>query len=227
MGQYDRHVFVCTSGETCPTQGDTEKYVKILRAAAQKAGLQRDVRINKAGCFSQCGHGPMIVVYPDDVWYAGVKESDLDEIVATHIIGGAPVERLRYAPGVPGANKIDVEKKDATKPAVASAAPSWTRVCRTDDVAVDGMKEFPVDGSSVLIVRTADACFAYQAMCPHEAFPLEAGVCDGSVLTCLEHMWQFDVRTGAPLGDAEKGLTGFPIQEEQGEIYVRLTDLPR
>jgi (2Fe-2S) ferredoxin len=91
MGQYDRHVFVCTSGETCPTQGDTEKYVKILRAGAQKAG-RNDIRINKSGCFSQCGHGPMIVVYPEDVWYAGVQESDLDDILTSHIIGGQPVE---------------------------------------------------------------------------------------------------------------------------------------
>src|SRR5215471_11552565 len=112
MGQYECHVFVCTSGETCPTQGDTEKYVKALRAGVQKAGKQVEVRINKTGCFSQCGNGPMIVVYPDDVWYAGVQESDLDEILTSHILGGRPVERLRYAPGVPGANKIDVEKKD-------------------------------------------------------------------------------------------------------------------
>ena len=34
MGQYNCHVFVCTSGETCPQQGDVEKYVKILRTAA-------------------------------------------------------------------------------------------------------------------------------------------------------------------------------------------------
>ena len=38
MGQYDRHAFVCTSGETCPTQGDTEKYVKLLRAGASVLG---------------------------------------------------------------------------------------------------------------------------------------------------------------------------------------------
>jgi len=57
VGQYDRHVFVCTSGETCPEQGNTENYVKVLRAAVQKAGRQVDIRINKAGCFSQCGTG--------------------------------------------------------------------------------------------------------------------------------------------------------------------------
>ena len=105
MGQYRTHVFVCTSGETCPTQGDVEGYVKFLRAEALRAGLKTEVRINKAGCFSQCGHGPMIVVYPDNVWYHGVQQSDLKEIVESHIIGGKPVERLVYDPGVQGPNK--------------------------------------------------------------------------------------------------------------------------
>jgi (2Fe-2S) ferredoxin len=80
--------------------------VKILRGEVIKAGLKVDVRINKSGCFSQCGHGPMIVVYPDNVWYAGVKESDLQEILDSHILGGMPVQRLIYDPGVPGANKV-------------------------------------------------------------------------------------------------------------------------
>jgi (2Fe-2S) ferredoxin len=105
MGQYEKHVFVCTSGDDCPTRGDVEAHVKFLRAEALRAGLKTDVRVNKAGCFSQCGHGPMIVVYPDDVWYAGVKEADLKEIFESHIRGGKPVERLVYNPGVKGANK--------------------------------------------------------------------------------------------------------------------------
>src|ERR1044072_4317381 len=99
MGQYDRHVFVCTSGETCPTQGDTERFVKTLRDAVRAANRQGDVRINKSGCFSQCGHGPMVVVYPENVWYGGVQESDLQEIVQSHILGGKAVERLGYARG--------------------------------------------------------------------------------------------------------------------------------
>ena len=223
MGQYDRHVFVCTSGETCPTQGDTEKFVKILRAGVQKANRQADVRINKSGCFSQCGHGPIVVVYPEDVWYAGVKESDLEEILAAHIIGGAPVERLRYAPGVPGPNKIDVATEpEAPAPAAPARRSAWTRVCRTDEVPANGMKEFAVDGTSVLIVHTGEALVAFQAMCPHEAVPLEQGVHDGCVLTCLEHTWQFDLKTGGPIGDAEKGLEGYQLKEERGELYVLL-----
>jgi (2Fe-2S) ferredoxin len=106
MGQYARHVFVCTGGETCPTQGDVEKFVKTLRAGVLAAGRQKEVRINKAGCFSQCGHGPMMVVYPENVWYCGVKESDLPEIVESHIVGGVPVKRLLYDPGVSGPNKV-------------------------------------------------------------------------------------------------------------------------
>lgn len=109
MGQYQVHVFVCTGGSTCPTQADTEKYVKVLRAGATQAGKGAEVRINKSGCFAQCGHGPMMVVYPENVWYCGVQESDLQEILESHILGGTPVERLRYAPGVPGPN---VKKAD-------------------------------------------------------------------------------------------------------------------
>ncbi|MGH2628460.1 MAG: Rieske 2Fe-2S domain-containing protein, partial [Anaerolineales bacterium] len=225
MGQYDRHAFVCTSGETCPTQGNTENYVKVLRAGAHKAG-RSDIRINKSGCFSQCGHGPMIVVYPENVWYSGVQESDLEEILTSHIIGGQPVTRLLYNPGRQGPNKIEA----GTTPAAPGSTPgvdaghrsAWIRVCGAAEVPASGMKEFAVDGVHVLIVNTGNGFAAYQAMCPHEAVPLEMGVHDGAILTCLEHMWQFDLRTGAPLGDAEVGLKGYRLKEERGELYVGL-----
>ena len=113
MGQYACHVFVCTSGETCPTQGDVEKMVKTLRTAVATAGKHKEVRVNKSGCFSQCGHGPMIVIYPENVWYHGVAESDLAEIVESHILGGRPVARLIYDPGLPGANKVTLPPKEA------------------------------------------------------------------------------------------------------------------
>jgi nitrite reductase/ring-hydroxylating ferredoxin subunit/(2Fe-2S) ferredoxin len=231
MGQYEQHVFVCTSGETCPEQGDTEKFVKILRERAKQAGRAGDVRINKAGCFSQCGRGPMIVFYPDDVWYAGVQESDLDEIFTSHIVGGRPVERLRYDPGKPGANKVseaelaEIKRAYAARaqaPPPAGQAAGWTRVGPAADVPANGMKEVSIGGVNVLIVHTGDAYVAFQAMCPHEAIPLEQGLHDGSTLTCLEHMWQFDLRTGAPLGDALEGLRSYRLKEERGELYVAL-----
>src|SRR5262245_38062152 len=222
MGQYECHVFVCTSGETCPTQGDVEGYVKTLREAVRNAGKQNQVRINKSGCFSQCGHGPMIVTYPDDVWYTGVQASDLDEILTSHILGGRPVERLRYNPGKPGANKVDLEKKPAPAAAPAAPAPAWKPVCRVDEVPDGGLKQFRVDGTDVVVVNAVCHLFACQALCPHEAVSLADGVHDGSTLTCLEHMWQFDLQTGAPQGDAASGLTTYPLKQEGVQVYIDL-----
>ena len=100
--------------------------------------------------------------------------------------------------------------------------PTWKRVCRSDEVPANGMKQFSVDGTHVLIVDAGQEMFAYQAHCPHEAVPLETGTHDGSVLTCLEHLWQFDVRTGAPMGDSTCGLKGYRLKVERGELYVEL-----
>ena len=94
MGQYETHVFVCTSGDDCPKDGDVEGFVKYLRGEVVKAGRHQDIRINKAGCFSQCGHGPMIVLYPENVWYHVPTAEDAEEILREHVIGGKIVERL-------------------------------------------------------------------------------------------------------------------------------------
>ena len=104
----------------------------------------------------------------------------------------------------------------------------WKRVCEPADVPANGMKEFALDSSTkVLIVHAQGEYFAYQALCPHEAVALADGVHDGSVLTCLEHLWQFDVRTGAPLGDAESGLTGYRLKEEAGALHVWMENAPK
>lgn len=104
MSQYRHHVFVCTSGQWCSHDGDTESIVKRLKQAVATAGLAGQVRINKSGCFSQCGHGPMVVVYPEGCWYAGVSSADAEEIVQSHLVDGTPVTRLRYQ-AAPGDNK--------------------------------------------------------------------------------------------------------------------------
>jgi (2Fe-2S) ferredoxin len=104
MGQYRQHVFVCTSGKTCPTQGSKEVHAFLKKGVAEQ-GLKGAVRINHAGCMNQCGNGPMVVVYPEDVWYCGVDLEGAARILDEHLVRGAVVERYRYiAP--PGDNKI-------------------------------------------------------------------------------------------------------------------------
>ena len=97
MSQFKKHVFICTYGPYCWYDGDPEGLLKNLKRRVAAAGLKDDVRINRAGCLNQCGHGPMMVVYPDDVWYSGVQADDADEIFESHILGDEPVERLRFA----------------------------------------------------------------------------------------------------------------------------------
>ena len=65
-----------------------------------------DVRVNKSGCLAQCGHGPMIAVYPENVWYAGVKLEDVTEIVERHLARGEVVQRLLFRGHVAGPNVI-------------------------------------------------------------------------------------------------------------------------
>jgi (2Fe-2S) ferredoxin len=104
MGQYRNHVFVCTFGAWCKQDGDTDAIVRRLKQAVAAAGLQGQVRINKSGCFNQCGHGPMVVFYPQDRWYAGVGPEDAADLVQAELIAGEPLPRILYhAP--PGDNK--------------------------------------------------------------------------------------------------------------------------
>jgi (2Fe-2S) ferredoxin len=108
MSVYERHVFVCTRGEWCPAvDGDGLGEHARLKSRVKAAGLGDRVRINHSGCFSQCGNGPMLVVYPDAVWYAHVTPDDADEIFERHIVGGEVVDRLRYDPPTPGAHKLE------------------------------------------------------------------------------------------------------------------------
>jgi (2Fe-2S) ferredoxin len=105
---YERHVFVCTRGEWCPAvDGDGLGVHARLKELVRAAGLSDRVRVNHAGCFSQCGNGPMVVVYPEAVWYAAVTPADAEAIVEDHLVNGRPVGRLRYDPPDGGAHKLE------------------------------------------------------------------------------------------------------------------------
>jgi (2Fe-2S) ferredoxin len=100
---FERHVFVCHNTRpadaprpSCTSDGKSELHAR-LQQLSRDAGLGSRVRINKSGCLDQCEHGPTVVVYPDAVWYGGVRPEDAEEIVAEHLVAGRPVERLRIA----------------------------------------------------------------------------------------------------------------------------------
>jgi len=65
-----------------------------LKDHLKQKGLLSTMRVNGAGCLDACEYGPVVVVYPEPVWYGNVKPEDAAEIVESHLVNGKPVERL-------------------------------------------------------------------------------------------------------------------------------------
>ena len=95
------HVFVCTTSgrHHCGGQG-SERILQRLRDEVERRGLGH-VRTTRMGCNLQHHQGPIVIVYPDGVWYGRLHVADVDEIIAEHLIAGRPVERLRIVPDGP------------------------------------------------------------------------------------------------------------------------------
>ena len=79
---------------------ETDDLVIVARYAKDKIkslGLSGPgkVRVNMAGCLDRCEEGPVLVVYPEEVWYTYVDREDIDEIVSEHLQNGRVVERLK------------------------------------------------------------------------------------------------------------------------------------
>jgi (2Fe-2S) ferredoxin len=97
---YKHHVFFClnqrSNGEACCAAQGAEAAFDRCKSQVKAAGLAGpgQVRVNKAGCLDRCAAGPVLVVYPEAVWYSYVDESDIDEIVESHLKNGQVVERL-------------------------------------------------------------------------------------------------------------------------------------
>jgi toluene monooxygenase system ferredoxin subunit len=94
-------------------------------------------------------------------------------------------------------------------------------ICRTGDVPANGLKECEGEGGiKLLVASSGNEYFAVQALCPHQDVPLCEGLYDGSTLICHQHLWQWDIRTGAPMGLAEAPLERYDVTVEGDAIYV-------
>lgn len=83
----EHHVLVCVDSDC----DDKSKLVKHLKKAIAAAGLRASVSTTKVKCFGICKGGPVMVVYPEGTWYAGVTAEVADEIVDQHLRHGRPV----------------------------------------------------------------------------------------------------------------------------------------
>lgn len=93
--------------------------------------------------------------------------------------------------------------------------------CNREDVSSGSLKECALEGGAkVLVARSGDEYFACQAICPHQEVALCDGLFDGSTLTCHQHLWQWDIRTGAPQGLAEAPLEVYRTELQGDGVYI-------
>ena len=101
MGYFKHHVFFCSNqrepGETCCNAHGAAEMRGYAKDRIKALGLsgKGQVRVNNAGCLDRCEEGPVLVVYPEAVWYTYIDRDDIDEVIDSHLVGGKVVERLK------------------------------------------------------------------------------------------------------------------------------------
>ena len=101
---YRHHIFFCLNqrinGEASCGDHGAQQAFDHCKARVKAEGLAGpgQVRVNKAGCLDRCAGGPVAVVYPEGTWYTYLDNSDIDEIVESHLKNGQVVTRLLTPP---------------------------------------------------------------------------------------------------------------------------------
>ena len=87
----EKHILVC-HGTGC-TSSKSPQILENFNKIIKEKNIE-NVRVIKTGCFGLCAKGPIVIIRPEDTFYAGVTPDDCEEIIQTHIIEGNKVERL-------------------------------------------------------------------------------------------------------------------------------------
>ena len=98
LASYERHVFVCTGPRCAP---DTSKEIyEALKSKLKELKLdQRTIRRAQVHCFGICQGGPILVVYPEGIWYHHVTHEKLARIIDEHLMAGRPIREWAFYPG--------------------------------------------------------------------------------------------------------------------------------
>ena len=115
MNIYRSHVLVC-GGTGCTSSGSVKIKEEFENQIANK-GLDKEVAVVQTGCFGLCALGSIVIVYPEGAFYSMVKDEDVEEIAAAHLLKGRIVQRLLYDETVheneeiKSLNEVDFYKK--------------------------------------------------------------------------------------------------------------------
>ena len=98
---FEKHFFCCinkrpeSNPKGCCSLKDSEKLQIELKKKIKDLKLNKKIRINKSGCLDRCELGPVMVIYPEGVWYSFKNSVDIDEILNSHLLNNKVVERLK------------------------------------------------------------------------------------------------------------------------------------
>jgi (2Fe-2S) ferredoxin/predicted O-methyltransferase YrrM len=137
MEPFRFHLFVCTQQKpegvpSCPASGSFA-VLGALDREIQERGLDNHVQLTTCGCMGLCDEGPVMVAYPAGVWYRRVQETDVFEIVDTHLRDGKPVERLVWS-DAPAMKAMAVDHRDKFRAAMAARDKAGTLPDRLDQM---------------------------------------------------------------------------------------------
>jgi (2Fe-2S) ferredoxin len=115
MESFRHHLFICTQQKPegvpcCPGN----RLLRVLQAVERELisqGLDNEVQVTTCGCLGMCDDGPIVITYPEGVWYHKVQEEDVPEIVNSHLRLGQVVSRLAWS-DLPAMNQQATEHRD-------------------------------------------------------------------------------------------------------------------
>ncbi|HKJ01861.1 MAG TPA: methyltransferase [Longimicrobiales bacterium] len=115
MEPFRLHIYACDQKKpegvpSCSANGSALT-IEALRREVAKQGLAGEVQVTTCGSLGLCGRGPNMVVYPEGVWYSGVRPEDVEEIVREHALEGRSVARLLSGDERAVRQEIDANKK--------------------------------------------------------------------------------------------------------------------
>ncbi len=95
---YRYHLFFCIherhDGREYCQQHDAQALYVYTKQRIKELGIKQ-VRVNHTGCLNRCALGPMLVIYPEGIWYQYQSKEDIDDIITQHLQQGKIVERLQ------------------------------------------------------------------------------------------------------------------------------------
>ncbi|WP_222850423.1 NADH-quinone oxidoreductase subunit NuoF [Paenibacillus tengchongensis] len=125
-----RSVMVC--GGTGCTSSDSNAIVDALNREIESLGIQNKAEVVRTGCFGLCELGPVVIVYPEGIFYSRVEVKDIPEIVEQHLLYGTPYEKRIYEQTKKDGELLNFEETDFYKKQVRIAL----RNCGTIDPEV-------------------------------------------------------------------------------------------